>query len=372
MSDFADRLLRGADDLDAIAKESKTKGFTEPLAKLTETANEVGRAWSGSFLGYQSRVYYADLKPVPAGAHFSMQFGARDMFSEDGTRGDWAEYSFDSLRDLIFSHAGVTSLDKPEKLAERATEAFEQAKDEFLSVITAAGKDGDSFLSTLKSKVDKMRISTMRHIAQAMHPTGKFITYDQRAVSEGFHTPPHLCILAQIAAVKNAPERCAELGKIFRKAASHLQVRTLQGREKPIGTNICLGHGRSPLWKDLKDFLQDRLELPWDEFNRVPVAGITNIARLSEMLDNAGIAFLVMTAEDEQGDGKVRARENVVHEAGLFQGRLGFTKAIVLLEEGCEEFSNIHGLGQIRFPTGNIKAAFEEVRLVLEREGFLE
>jgi hypothetical protein len=48
---------------------------------------------------------------------------------------------------------------------------------------------------------------------------------------------------------------------------------------------------------------------------------------------------------------------------------LGFTKAIVLLEEGCEEFSNIHGLGQIRFPKGNIKAAFEEVRLVLEREG---
>ena len=62
---------------------------------------------------------------------------------------------------------------------------------------------------------------------------------------------------------------------------------------------------------------------------------------------------------------------NVVHEAGLFQGRLGFTKAIVLLEEGCEEFSNIQGLGQIRFPKGNIAAAFEEIRRVLEREDLL-
>lgn len=61
------------------------------------------------------------------------------------------------------------------------------------------------------------------------------------------------------------------------------------------------------------------------------------------------------------------ARQNVIHEAGLFQGRLGFMRAIVLLEEGCEEFSNIHGLGQIRFPA----PAFEEVRQVLEREGFL-
>jgi predicted nucleotide-binding protein len=89
------------------------------------------------------------------------------------------------------------------------------------------------------------------------------------------------------------------------------------------------------------------------------------------MLDAAAIAFLVMTAEDEMADGAVQARMNVVHEAGLFQGRLGFTRAVVMLEEGCEQFSNIEGLGQIRFPGGNIAAAFEEVRRVLEREGLI-
>jgi len=34
----------------------------------------------------------------------------------------------------------------------------------------------------------------------------------------------------------------------------------------------------------------------------------------------------------------------------------------------CDEFSNIHGLGQIRFPAGSISATFEEVRRVLERD----
>lgn len=67
----------------------------------------------------------------------------------------------------------------------------------------------------------------------------------------------------------------------------------------------------------------------------------------------------------------MNARLNVVHEAGLFQGRLGFRKAIVLLEEGCEEFSNIHGLSQIRFPKGDISARFEKIREVLEREGLI-
>lgn len=75
-----------------------------------------------------------------------------------------------------------------------------------------------------------------------------------------------------------------------------------------------------------------------------------------------------MVPGTERSDGVKTARANVIHEVGLFQGRLGFEKAIVLLEQGCEEFSNIVGITQIRFPPGNIKAIFEEVRRVLERE----
>ena len=138
-----------------------------------------------------------------------------------------------------------------------------------------------------------------------------------------------------------------------------------------INGEIFIGHGRSSVWKDLKDFIQDRLRLDWNEFNREPAAGLATTERLQEMLDQASFAFLVMTAEDEHADGMTHPRGNVIHEAGLFQGRLGFKRAILLLEEGCQAFSNIHGLTQIRFPQGTIKAAFEEIRRVLEREGIL-
>jgi predicted nucleotide-binding protein len=80
----------------------------------------------------------------------------------------------------------------------------------------------------------------------------------------------------------------------------------------------------------------------------------------------------VFTAEDAHSDETLHARENVIHEAGLFQGRLGWRRAIVLLEDGCDEFTNIVGLGQIRFQKENIASCFEEVRRVLEREGFLK
>lgn len=137
------------------------------------------------------------------------------------------------------------------------------------------------------------------------------------------------------------------------------------------GRKIFIGHGRSSDWRDLKDFVSDRLHLEWVEFNREPPAGISTTERLDAMLEEAGFALLVLAAEDEHSDGKKHARENVIHELGLFQGRLGFRRAIVLLEEGCAEFSNIFGLTHIRYPKGNLRAASEEIRRVLEREGLL-
>nr|WP_299492160.1 nucleotide-binding protein [Acaryochloris sp. IP29b_bin.137] len=137
------------------------------------------------------------------------------------------------------------------------------------------------------------------------------------------------------------------------------------------GNKIFIGHGRSKIWLELSNFLSQRLKLEWDEFNREPSAGQTTQQRLQDMLDKAAFAFLIMTAEDVDQDGKYHARANVIHEAGLFQGRLGFQKAIILLEEGCTEFSNIQGLTQIRFPKANILAKSEDIRAVLEREGIL-
>ena len=86
------------------------------------------------------------------------------------------------------------------------------------------------------------------------------------------------------------------------------------------------------------------------------------------MLKTSSFAILVMTGEDTMDDGTVRARQNVIHEIGLFQGRLGFSKAIILKEDAAEEFSNIHGVHQVRYTKDNIKETFGEVLAVLRRE----
>jgi predicted nucleotide-binding protein len=139
----------------------------------------------------------------------------------------------------------------------------------------------------------------------------------------------------------------------------------------PGGDRVFIGHGGNLAWMVVKDFMVDRLHLNYEEFNREATAGISTAERLQKMLDESAFALIVMTGEDEHQDGKQHARESVIHEAGLFQGRLGFRRTIILLEEGCEEFSNIEGVTQIRFKKGQISATFEEIRRTLEREGVL-
>jgi len=246
-------------------------------------------------------------------------------------------------------------------------------KERALSILMLAiAETSDPYLKRKLEQIEKLMLATQHTIEMSALPRGQLITCDSLAMTQGLRVAPHQSLVALGLSATVLGNGLKAIESATHEAASHLQrLGSRQRKASAIGTNAFIGHGRSSAWRELKDFINDRLHLPVDEFNSVPVAGIMTTDRLSEMLDAAAIAFLVMTAEDEQPDGKLRARENVVHEVGLFQGRLGFNRAIVLLEEGCEPFSNIHGLGQIRFPKGRISAIFEDVRAVLEREGLI-
>jgi len=141
-----------------------------------------------------------------------------------------------------------------------------------------------------------------------------------------------------------------------------------QLKSKGLG-KIFIGHGRSKLWARLQLFLKDDLNLQTLTFEDESRTSETIINILSEFLDNSSFAILVMTAEDETAKGNTRARQNVIHEAGLFQGRLGFDKVIILKQEGIEEFSNIAGLQYIPFSTDNIEQCFYELQRKLKKLG---
>lgn len=139
-------------------------------------------------------------------------------------------------------------------------------------------------------------------------------------------------------------------------------------KEEKKGPVIFIGHGGNPQWRDLKDHLADKHDYKIEAYETGARAGHTIRDILEEMSSKSSFALLVMTGEDKDASGNLRARQNVIHEVGLFQGKLGFSRAIVLLEEGTEEFSNLLGVQQIRFSKENIKETFGEVLATLKRE----
>jgi predicted nucleotide-binding protein len=136
----------------------------------------------------------------------------------------------------------------------------------------------------------------------------------------------------------------------------------------PEPLRIFIGHGGSQQWRDLKDHLHDKHHVNVEAYEVGARAGHTIRDILEDMLGKSSFACLVLTGEDELKGGELLARQNVIHEVGLFQGRLGFARAIVLLEEGTKEFSNIAGVQQIRFSKNNIKETFGEVLATIKRE----
>ena len=63
MSHITDELREVHRELAEYAGRFTQPEVEQPLAALEEAALDAGKAWSGSWLGYQSRVYHADLQP---------------------------------------------------------------------------------------------------------------------------------------------------------------------------------------------------------------------------------------------------------------------------------------------------------------------
>ena len=379
MADPLEELKQIAKQLGELETKARAIELHKTLKELETSALQIGQAWSKSWFGYQANVYYRalygrNIQIPPKSAYFNNNQGLSQngyLYKNPTTPG-WHEYKDDDVLKQIYELAGDPDTQPIVSLDQETRRILHREKQNILSIIDIELSQSEStFLLRAVEDLDSIKPHTPRALIRKWAPTPEYGPQDVRACQGGVTTPPHISLLAWTKSIRSAAASVTIMADIGRKVESHTLRRRPLSANPIVGNRTFIGHGHSADWRKLKDFIENRLGLPADEFNRVSTAGIPTIERLEEMLEKAGFAFLVMTGEDQQTDGNLRARENVVHEVGLFQGKLGFKKAIVLLEEDCEEFSNITGLGQIRFPKGNINAAFEEIRLVLEREGFI-
>jgi hypothetical protein len=132
----------------------------------------------------------------------------------------------------------------------------------------------------------------------------------------------------------------------------------LAAPESVPAPRVFISHGRSEDWRKVQAFIEREVKVDTLELAQEPNRGRTILAKLDEESRRCTYAVIVMTGDDTNAVGTPVARQNVLHEIGFLQARLGLSAVCLLHEEGTDIFSNIHGLVYISFPKGTVEATF--------------
>ncbi|MBA7479727.1 hypothetical protein ES707_15163 [subsurface metagenome] len=166
-------------------------------------AVSIGKAWSGSWLGYHSRVYYEGLEELLPGARFSQEWGIEDRYDIDETVGNWREYRFDDVVNTILKLEGNPDLTKQQEQSKNAREYFDEAQSIVLSILSSfiATTSKDKFIQDLLGKAENEKLLKDTDFVAALRPSSSVMSRDSVAIEKGLLTPPHLSVLIRVNSI---------------------------------------------------------------------------------------------------------------------------------------------------------------------------
>lgn len=164
----------------------------------------------------------------------------------------------------------------------------------------------------------------------------------------------------------------------YRAAAGHsrfpdLTRGFLQTEEKDdpgqSGDGVLVAHDGTDTWTPVTRFLIETCGLRVAELTPVDPQSIpSSLSR--QRLEESGFAVCILAPDSSISP--TRANERLVHYAGFLQGRYGFNRVALLVERGCQTFSNMSGLVRLEFRPGHVQDVLVDLERMLQREGFLQ
>jgi sugar/nucleoside kinase (ribokinase family) len=159
----------------------------------------------------------------------------------------------------------------------------------------------------------------------------------------------------------------AQFGKVTQDFIRTLDAER-RGGARPLG--IFISHGTNPVWFAVQRFVEDRFEAPVYSFESASWGGREISEALTRNLERCSLSVCVLTAEDVTDDGRTFARQNVIHEVGLFQGQHGFDRVVLLVEDGCDFVPQAAVPYAIHFPRNRINHTFYQLAEIIKSLGF--
>lgn len=256
--DILDDLVRSARRCERAAKAFDTEPLHSMVSRLLEAARSVENAASGSWFGYLSTIYIQGLRPAQPGEYFDTEWGTGGTPGlSETTGGPWCEYSYKDVAAEILRRAQVPDLTAVSDAAKAANEVFQSTKTEVLPTLDAIlTVHPDEVLKDLRTKIaDLKSYIPAEKFAQRRAPRQQS-TRDPRAQQGGLQVPHHVSFEARVLQFASSGEYTSDLAKHIRHAVTYLEKKHKMKGKTVAKTDgkIFIGHGRSPAWRDLKDF----------------------------------------------------------------------------------------------------------------------
>ena len=183
-----------------------------------------------------------------------------------------------------------------------------------------------------------------------------FATFSTAPQEQSSPIPPS--VEPKLYYVRNQLQRLArDIEQIF-EIRAHSELVMPEQQLLLSAKRVFISHGHAADWREVQAYIEKDIGLDTLELAQEANQGRTILAKLLESSERCDSAVIVMTGDDLDADGQARARENVIHEIGFFQGKYGLNRIVLLHEEGVNIMSNIQGVVYTPFSKNMVNASF--------------
>ena len=113
----SERLFQLSDAVSEALSRARSDDLRRPITVLRRECDKAKAAWSGSNLGYHSRVYYRGLQS--AGAQFSPEWGLMDRWPTHQSDPGWEVMQEEQVREVILGRAGINDIEAVASMTSR-------------------------------------------------------------------------------------------------------------------------------------------------------------------------------------------------------------------------------------------------------------
>ena len=177
---------------------------------------------------------------------------------------------------------------------------------------------------------------------------------------------------------ENASERMGfsvEMNRQKMQVSSTLSLDNVEKKNEGIGSTgekkVFIAYGNNPDSLTILKLLLDTSKIPYSLLSDEGQIGDTIISAFEKIADQAALALVLCTPEDELKDGSWLPRQNVIYELGYFRAKLGANKACILRQTNGKKLRMPSDLDGVLYIDMDNSALFiSKLRTVLEGAGF--